>query len=176
MRYNRTETTFQSVRRHLRNGYVILTERGAISLYGAAMREAAKLIDSPVGVFLAPADILREGPALVRSQGLRVAMGAVLRQIAARYDPPLGRSTNPVNANVEESAIRYHYTYELTKVDGVVPARRPVNDMDFALEVPFAFTSGGGDVIPPAHAGRKLVTKPFRISEIEATIGDFFRD
>lgn len=45
-----------------------------------------------------------------------------------------------------------------------------------ARGVPFAFTSGGGDVIPPAHAGRKLVTKPFRISEIEATIGDFFRD
>jgi O-antigen biosynthesis protein len=135
----RSETTFQSVRRHLRNGYVILTERGVASLYGAAMREAAKLIDSPVGVFLAPTDIRREGPALIRAQGLRVAIGAVLRQIAAKYDPPLGRSANPVNANVEEQAIRYHYTYELTKPDGVAPARRPVNDMDFALEVPFAF-------------------------------------
>ena len=28
---------------------------------------------------------------------------------------------------------------ELTKPDGVVPARRPVNDCDFALEVPFSF-------------------------------------
>lgn len=155
MSFNRTETTFQSVRRHLRNGYIILTERGAVSLYGAAMREAAKLIDSPVGVFLAPADIRREGPALVRSQGLRVAIGAVLRQIAAKYDPPLGRSANPVNADVEETAIRYHYTYELTKVDGVVPARRPVNDMDFALEVPFAFSSTflcGGPIAAIIHA------------------------
>jgi hypothetical protein len=135
----RSETTFQSVRRHLRNGYVILTERGIVSLYGAAMREAAKLIDSPVGVFLAPVDIRREGPALVKAQGLKVAIGAVLRQIAATYDPPLGRSANPVNAEVEERAIRYHYTYSLTKPDGVVPSRRPVNDMDFALEVPFGF-------------------------------------
>ena len=39
--------------------------------------------------------------------------------------------------------------------------------------IPFAFTSGGGDVIPPAHAHRKLITKPFRISDIEAALGDF---
>lgn len=40
------ETPCQAVRRHLRNGYVILTERGLVALYSAAMREAAKLIDS----------------------------------------------------------------------------------------------------------------------------------
>jgi len=40
--------------------------------------------------------------------------------------------------------------------------------------IPFAFTSGGGDVIPPAHADRKLVSKPFRISDIEATLATFF--
>src|SRR3546814_9791334 len=39
--------------------------------------------------------------------------------------------------------------------------------------IPFAFTSGGGDVIPPAHAHRKLITKPFRISDIEAALEEF---
>ena len=135
----RTETTLQAVRRHLRNGWIILTERGAGALYGAAMREAAKIVDQPVGVFLAPRDILRDGPTVLRSQGLRATVGAVLRQVAAEYDPPLGRSRNPVNAAARASAIRYHYSYELTKPDGVVPARRPVNDCDFALEVPFSF-------------------------------------
>ena len=135
----RTETTLQAVRRHLRNGWIILTERGAGALYGAAMREAAKLIDQPVGVFLAPRDILRDGPTLFRSQGLRATVGAVLRQIAAEHDPPLGRSRNPVNAAARAAAVRYHYAHDLTKPDGVVPARRPVNDCDFALEVPFGF-------------------------------------
>ncbi len=39
--------------------------------------------------------------------------------------------------------------------------------------IPFAFTSGGGDVLPPAHAHRKLITKPFRISDIEAALDEF---
>ena len=151
----RTETTLQAVRRHLRNGWIILSERGAGALYGAAMREAAKIVDQPVGVFLAPRDILRDGPAVLRSQGLRGAIGAVLRQVAAENDPPLGRSRNPVNAAARASAIRYHTTYELTKPDGVVPARRPVNDCDFALEVPFAFAPqplAGGPVAAIVHA------------------------
>ena len=142
------ETVPQTVRRHLGNGLMILRERGAVALYGAAMREAAKLIDSPVGAFLAPRDILRDGPDLVRSNGLRSATGAVFRQVAATYDPPLGRNNNPVNDPVLASAPRYHYTYELTKLDGVVPARRPVNDTDFALAIPFAFA--------PAHADRTI--------------------
>ena len=40
-------------------------------------------------------------------------------------------------------------------------------------DIPFAFTSGGGDVVPPAHADRQLVTKPFRIGEIEAVLSGF---
>ncbi len=135
----RAETTFQAVRRHLRNGYIILTERGLVALYGAAVRELAKIVDSPVGAFLAPRDILRDGPELARTQGLRVAIGAVLRQVAAEYDPPLGKSRNPVNAATRAAAIRYHYTYELLKPDGVAPSRRPVNDVDYALETPFLF-------------------------------------
>ncbi|WP_246206998.1 rhamnan synthesis F family protein [Methylocystis heyeri] len=144
MASGKTETTFQAVRRHLRNGYVILTERGIVALYGAAMRELAKIVDSPVGAFLAPKDIFKDGPELVRAQGLRVAFGAVLRQVAAEYDPPLGRSRNPVNAEARASAIRYHYTYELLKPDGVAPSRRPVNDVDYALEIPFAYAPRPG--------------------------------
>ena len=135
----KSETFSRAVRRHLRNGFIILTERGIGSLFGAAMLELAKIVDSPVGPFLAQRDILRDGPALVRAQGLGVAIGAVLRQIAADFDPPLGKYRNPINEMMRANAIRYHYTYELTKPDGVVPSRRPVNDMDFALEVPFAF-------------------------------------
>lgn len=134
-----TETRWQSARRHLRNGYVILTERGLTALYGAAMREAAKLVDSPVGAFLAPRHMWRDGPTFWRAHGFRATLGAVLRQVAAEYDPPLGRSRNPVNAETRASAIRYHATYALTKPDGVAPARRPVNDVDYALETPFAY-------------------------------------
>lgn len=41
-------------------------------------------------------------------------------------------------------------------------------------DIPFAFTSGGGDVIPSAHAHRRLVSKPFRIHDIERTLDEFF--
>ena len=133
------ETTLQAVRRHLRNGYVILTTRGGVALYGAAMRELAKIIDSPVGVFLAPRDLFRDGPRFFREHGLRATLGAMLRQIAATYDPPLGHRRNPVNDPLREQAISYYYSYELTKPDGVVPSRRPANEMDFALATPFGF-------------------------------------
>ena len=49
----------------------------------------------------------------------------------------------------------------------------PVADALAERGIPFAFTSGGGDVIPPAHAHRKLITKPFRISDIEAALEEF---
>ena len=139
MTNKKRENRLQWARRHLRNGYIILTTRGVVALYGAAMRELAKLIDSPVGVFLAPRDLLRDGPRFLREQGLRAACGAVLRQIAAQYDPPLGRRRNPINDPLRQAAISYYYTYQLTKPDGVIPSRRPVNEMDFALETPFAY-------------------------------------
>ncbi len=50
----------------------------------------------------------------------------------------------------------------------------PIADALAARNIPFAFTSGGGDVIPHEHAHRKLVAKPFRLSEIEATLDEFF--
>ena len=49
----------------------------------------------------------------------------------------------------------------------------PVADALAERGIPFAFTSGGGDVIPSAHAHRKLITKPFRISDIEAALEEF---
>jgi len=49
----------------------------------------------------------------------------------------------------------------------------PVADALAARGVPFAFTSGGGDVIPAEHAHRRLVSKPFRLNDIESAIGDF---
>ena len=52
----------------------------------------------------------------------------------------------------------------------------PVADALAERGIPFAFTSGGGDVIPPTHAHRKLITKPFRISDIEAALEDFSTD
>lgn len=42
-----------------------------------------------------------------------------------------------------------------------------------ARGIPFAFTSGGGDVIPSAHAHRTLIAKPFRIGDIEAALNQF---
>ena len=42
-----------------------------------------------------------------------------------------------------------------------------------ARGIPFAFTSGGGDIIPAEHAHRRLVAKPFRISDIEAVLDEF---
>ncbi|MBN8844046.1 MAG: response regulator [Sphingomonadales bacterium] len=49
----------------------------------------------------------------------------------------------------------------------------PVADALAERGIPFAFTSGGGDVIPAEHAHRRLVTKPFRISDIEAALNEF---
>ena len=49
----------------------------------------------------------------------------------------------------------------------------PVADALAERGIPFAFTSGGGDVIPSAHADRRLVAKPFRISDIEAALAEF---
>lgn len=49
----------------------------------------------------------------------------------------------------------------------------PVADALAERGIPFAFTSGGGDVIPLTHADRKLITKPFRISDIETALEEF---
>lgn len=52
----------------------------------------------------------------------------------------------------------------------------PIADALTERGIPFAFTSGGGDVIPPAHAHRRLITKPFRISDIRAALDEFLSE
>jgi CheY-like chemotaxis protein len=49
----------------------------------------------------------------------------------------------------------------------------PIADALADRGIPFAFTTGGGDQIPAPHAHRRLVTKPFRIGDIEQAIGEF---
>ncbi len=48
----------------------------------------------------------------------------------------------------------------------------PFADALAARQIPFAFTTGGGDSIPPAHVKHKLVSKPFRLSEIDSVLQD----
>lgn len=48
----------------------------------------------------------------------------------------------------------------------------PIADALAERNIPFAFTSGGGDRIPDSHAHRRLVPKPFRIGDIEQAIGE----
>ena len=52
----------------------------------------------------------------------------------------------------------------------------PIADALAEHGIPFAFTSGGGDIIPPAHAHRRLVTKPFRIGDIETALNEFSQE
>jgi hypothetical protein len=127
-------------------GYRLFRSRGPAAVISAALRLLAGAIDSPTGIYLPPNQLFREGPRIYRQYGFRALIGAALRQIAAVTDPMEGRDRNPVNAPVNQKATRYLYTYELTRIDGVVPSRRPTNETDFALEVPFAF-----DVPPCRH-------------------------
>jgi O-antigen biosynthesis protein len=120
-------------------GYRLFKSRGLAAVFSAALRLLAGAIDSPTGIYLPPNQFFREGPRIYRQYGFRALIGAALRQIAAVSDPMEGRDRNPVNAPVNQKATRYLYTYELTRIDGVVPSRRPTNETDFALEVPFAF-------------------------------------
>jgi hypothetical protein len=120
-------------------GYRLFRSRGPAAVLSAALRLLAGAVDSPTGIYLPPNQFFRDGPRIYRQYGLRALIGAALRQIAAVTDPMEGRDRNPVNAPVNQKATRYLYTYELTRVDGVVPSRRPTNETDFALEVPFAF-------------------------------------
>ncbi|MEA2856245.1 MAG: hypothetical protein QOH98_566 [Methylobacteriaceae bacterium] len=126
-------------------GYRLLLSRGPAAVFSAALRLLAGAIDSPTGIYLPPNQFFRDGRRIYRQYGMRALIGAALRQIAAVTDPMEGRDRNPVNAPVNQKATRYFYTYELTRIDGVVPSRRPANETDFALEVPFGFT------VPPCR-------------------------
>jgi hypothetical protein len=120
-------------------GYRLFLSRGFAAVLSAALRLLAGAVDSATGIYLPPNQLFSDGPRIYRQYGLRALIGAALRQIAAVTDPMGGRDRNPVNASVNQNATRYLYTYELTRIDGVVPSRRPANESDFALEIPFNF-------------------------------------
>jgi hypothetical protein len=120
-------------------GYRLFRSRGFLALLSAALKLLAGAVDSPTGVYLPPNQFFRDGSRIYRQHGFRALVGAALRQVAAVTDPMEGRDRNPVNAQVNQRATRYRHTYELTRIDGVVPSRRPTNETDFALEIPFAF-------------------------------------
>lgn len=124
----------------------ILKKRGMRAVVGAGVREVAGVLD--------PSDL---GPASntgwveeyrsIRSTfGDKVALASILRHLANAAE---GNRRHSASANRDRRAARsaksdYEYTYELTKEDGVVPSRRPRNDADYALEVPFGFDRKSG--------------------------------
>jgi DNA-binding response OmpR family regulator len=46
----------------------------------------------------------------------------------------------------------------------------PVADALAAAGVPFAFMTGGGGDVPPAHAARPSLEKPFRVAELDSLL------
>jgi hypothetical protein len=120
-------------------GYRLFRSRGFLAVLSAALKLLAGAVDSPTGIYLPPNQFFRDGPRIYRQYGFRALLGAALRQVAAVTDPMEGGDRNPVNAQVNQKATRYLHTYELTRIDGVVPSRRPTNETDFALEIPFGF-------------------------------------
>ncbi len=89
-----------------------------------------------------------------------------MRSVGLKYFPPLAVRINPVNRPLVENATAYHYTYELTKPDGVVPSRRPFNEDDFAIEIPLGYT-------PPSYQGGPIavVIHAFYPEALEALLG-----
>lgn len=122
----------RAVRRHLGNGWRILRAHGVRGLFGAAMLEAVKLLDPKPGPFLAPGMIWRQSPRMLAEIGLRRTLAALCRYLGVNFAP----SPQPTLAPPSEDS-PYAHLYDLVYVDGVVPSRRPVNQRDFALSVPF---------------------------------------
>ncbi|MEY4268966.1 MAG: hypothetical protein RLZZ58_182 [Pseudomonadota bacterium] len=50
----------------------------------------------------------------------------------------------------------------------------PLADRLAAVAVPYAFLSGGGDVVPAPHDSRPMVMKPFRLDDIDDLLCDLF--
>jgi O-antigen biosynthesis protein len=124
-------------------------------MIGATAVKLSMVVDSRRGPLLPLNQLVTYGSEFRRNYGWRRTVGAVLRAIGVRYFPPLAVRINDVNKAVIESAIFYHYTYELTKSDGVVPSRRPFNEHDFALEMPLGYTPAlfqSGPVAVVIHA------------------------
>ena len=132
-----------------------LADLGVAGAIGATAVKLARLIDRAPGPLLPINLIWSDGRRLRRAYGWRKTLAAVLRAIGARLFPPLPVRINPVNQPVIENAFAYHHTYELTKPDGVVPSRRPINEHDFAIEMPLRYPPPpyrGGPVAVIIHA------------------------
>ncbi len=119
----------------------ILKKRGMRAVVGAGVREVAGLLD-PSNLGPSSNTSWVEDYRSIRSTfGDKVALASILRHLANAAD---GNLRQTACANPERRAARsvnsdFEYTYELIKEDGVVPSRRPRNDADYALEVPFSF-------------------------------------
>jgi hypothetical protein len=139
-----------------RNGtYRRLADMGLAGVIGATAVKLSGYIDSRQGPLLPLNRLATDGRRFKTHYGLRRTLGAVLRALGVRYFPPLPVRINPVNRPVVEGATAYHHTYELTKLDGVVPSRRPYNEHDFAIEIPLGFTPPpyrGGPIAVVIHA------------------------
>lgn len=46
----------------------------------------------------------------------------------------------------------------------------PVADALASAAIPFAFMTGGGGTVPPGHAGRPTLGKPFRVAELDSLL------
>ncbi len=119
---------------------------GVTGAMGAAAVKLSRRLDGPQGPLLPLRQIASRGRDFKRAYGWRKTLAAVLRAIGVQYFPPRPVRINPVNRPVIENAIAYHATYELTKPDGVIPSRRPINEHDFAIEIPLGYA-------PPAFQG-----------------------
>ena len=156
----------RTARLRLGASYRRLANLGAAGVMGAAAVKLSRLLDGAHGPLLPLNRIAAEGPRFKRHYGWRRTLGAVLRAVGVKYFPPLPVRINPVNRPVIEGATAYHYTYELTKPDGVVPSRRPFNEHDFALEIPLGYT-------PPPYQGGPIavVIHAFYPDALEALLG-----
>ena len=128
---------------------------GLAGIIGATAVKLSGYIDSRQGPLLPLNRLATDGRRFKTHYGLRKTIGAVLRAVGVRYFPPLAVRINPVNRPVVERAIAYHHTYELTKIDGVVPSRRPYNEHDFAIETPLGYAPPpyrGGPIAVVIHA------------------------
>lgn len=129
-----------------REGSRVIAERGLKALYGVWLRKAAHKLEPHGATFLAPGDLATRGRDLLRTEGATRTLAALLRHFANAWDPPERRRALMRARQRRAAPGAYFYTDELTKPDGVVPSRRLKNDLDFALETPFA---GAWAVAPP---------------------------
>ena len=119
------------------------------------MREAAKLIDSAGRRLSGPKRDFHRGPRPGPQSGAQRrhwrGLSADCRSIRS---PPRGKHKSGERADADErGSLSLHV--RIDEAGRVVPARRPANDVDFALEVPFSYpvqATAHGPVAAVIHA------------------------